>query len=329
MSDHPYSRLTPEAVMDAVESLGFLCDARTFALNSYENRVYQVGIEEDDPLIVKFYRPGRWSKACIQEEHDFLLELQQQELPVIAPLQRNGKTLFEFDGFYFSVFPRQGGYAPEISNDDDLELLGRWLGRLHLIGEQHSFTHRPRISGVADLELAAQQVLSSDIIPSDYIPAYTSLIKDLCAEIQHAYIPSEITHIRLHGDLHSGNLLLRDDCLHLVDFDDCLTGPAMQDIWMLLSGERHEQQQQLAVISEGYELFRPFPAYELPLVESLRTLRIARYAAWLCLRWNDPAFPEAFPWLTSHQFWSQHTLSLREQLAALREPALQLPNFNC
>ncbi|WP_419811605.1 serine/threonine protein kinase [Bacterioplanoides sp.] len=328
MSDHPYSRLTPTAVMDAVESLGFLCDARVFALNSYENRVYQVGIEEQNPLIVKFYRPRRWSKSCIQEEHDFLHELKQQELPVIAPLEINNQTLFEFDGFYFSLFPRQGGHAPEISNEDDLELLGRWLGRLHLIGEKTHFKHRPQIAGVPDLELASQQVLSSGLMPDEYQAAYTSLITDLRQEIQQAYLPQAQTQIRLHGDLHSGNLLLRDENLYLVDFDDCLTGPAMQDIWMLLSGDRYEQQQQLQVICEGYEMFRPFPTNELPLIEALRTLRMIKYAAWLCVRWQDPAFPAAFPWLTSHQFWSQHTLSLREQLAALREPTIQLPNFN-
>lgn len=313
--------------MDAVESLGFFCDARIFALNSYENRVYQVGIEDQPPVIVKFYRPGRWSRACILEEHEFLLELQQQELPVVAPLEYQQQTLFSYDEFLFAVFPRKGGQAPEISDENELELLGRWLGRLHTIGESKTFQARPRIQGAADLEQAAEQVLQSGLMPPDYQAVYRSLVPDLVTELQQHY-PATARNIRLHGDLHPGNLLLRDETLFLVDFDDCLLGPAMQDIWMLLSGGRQEQQQQLMAIAEGYEMFRRFPADELPLVESLRTLRIARYAAWLSQRWQDPAFPAAFPWFTGHQFWSQHILSLREQLAALREPALELPTFN-
>jgi Ser/Thr protein kinase RdoA (MazF antagonist) len=339
MTPHPYSSLTPEAVMDAIESLGYLCDARIFALNSYENRVYQVGIDEQPPLIAKFYRPDRWSREAIQEEHDFLLELQQQELPVVAPLGQRAtqhdtepqalQTLFDHNEFMFALFPRHGGHAPELSNDDDLELLGRWLGRLHLIGEQQSFQHRSAIAGRQDLEHAAQQVLNSGLMPEDYRPAYTSLIADLSNELEQHYDTSSLSYIRLHGDLHSGNLLVRNDEVYLVDFDDCCSGPAMQDIWMLLSGNRDEQQQQLQVISEGYEMFRPFPAAELPLIESLRTLRIVRYAGWLAQRWQDPAFPQAFPWFTGHAFWSQHILALREQLAALREPPLQIASFNC
>ena len=236
-------------------------------------------------------------------------------------------TLFEFEGFYFSVFPRQGGHAPEISNDDDLELLGRWLGRLHNIGESSQFTHRPKIKGAEDLALVAEQVQQSDLMPVDYHTAYRSLLEDLIKEVEQHYQPDNINSIRLHGDLHPGNLLLRNDDLYLVDFDDCLQGPAMQDIWMLLSGDQNEQRQQLMVICEGYEMFRPFPKHELNLIESLRTLRIARYAAWLCQRWDDPAFPQALPWLDSHQFWSQHILSLREQLSALREPAIEMPVF--
>ena len=328
MTSHPYSDLTPEKVMDAIETLGYICDARVFPLNSYENRVYQVGIEEEQPLIAKFYRPGRWSKECIHEEHNFLLELQQQELPVIAPIVVNDTSLFEYSGFYFAIFKRQGGHAPELSSDDDLELLGRWLGQLHNIGSSRSFIHRPTIRGADDLVLAEQQVLSSDLMPPDYNPAYTSLMADLTKELQQRYQPDSFASLRLHGDLHTGNLLLRNEELYMVDFDDCLQGPAMQDIWMLLSGERHEQQQQLMTIAEGYEMFRQFPSQELQLVEALRTLRIARYAAWLCQRWQDPAFPQAFPWLESHQFWSQHILSLREQLAALREPAIELIRFN-
>ncbi len=321
---HPYSLLSQDMVMDAVESLGFYCDARVLPLNSYENRVYQVGIEDEQPLIAKFYRPGRWSKDCIQEEHDFLLELQQDDLPVVAPLLQDGRSLFEHQGFYFALFPRRGGHAPELSNDDDLELLGRWLARLHQAGARQNFGHRPVMQGAADLQLAQQQVLASGLLPDDYRDNYLSITNDLIRLVQQRWQECPATSLRLHGDLHTGNLLLRDELLYMVDFDDCLQGPAMQDIWMLLSGSAAEQQQQLMVIQEGYEMFRPLPVHELPLIEVLRTLRLMKYAAWLCTRWDDPAFPAAFTWFGSHRFWSEHILALREQIAALQEPPLSL-----
>ncbi|AHK16652.1 serine/threonine protein kinase [Thalassolituus oleivorans] len=324
MSSHPYATLTPERVMDAVDSLGYLCDARILALNSYENRVYQVGIEDQLPLIAKFYRPGRWSRAAIAEEHQFLFELEREELPVVAPILHGGESVFEFDGFYFALFPRRGGHAPELSNEDDLELLGRWLGRLHNIGSRKPFAERATIRGGDDIRLAAEQVLKCGLMPDDFRPAYESLIRDLLAHIDQQYPTDKLKTLRLHGDLHTGNLLLREDVLHMVDFDDCIQGPAMQDIWMLLSGDRAEQRQQLMVISEGYEMFRPFPNHELRLIESLRTVRIVRYAAWLSQRWDDPAFPIAFPWFEGHRFWSEHLLSLREQLAALQEEPLSI-----
>ena len=326
-SSHPYSLLTPERVMDATESLGFCCDARVFPLNSYENRVYQIGIEDAQPVIGKFYRPGRWSAEAIQEEHDFLLELAADELPVVAPLVINGRTLFLDDPFYFTLFPRRGGQAPELSSDDDLELIGRWLSRLHQTGSTRPFRHRPAIRGADDLATAATQVLDSGLMPEDYRHNYQALSDDLMRLVSQRYRPETIHSIRLHGDLHPGNLLLRDDVLYMVDFDDCLQGPAMQDIWMLLSGTEQEQRQQLLVIKEGYEMFRPFPLQELALIEVLRTIRIMKYAAWLCSRWEDPAFPVAFPWFDSHRFWSEHILSLREQVAALQEDPLELPVF--
>ena len=323
-TQHPYALLSQDMVMDAVESLGFYCDARVLPLNSYENRVYQVGIEDQLPLIAKFYRPGRWTKACIQEEHDFLLELQQNDLPVVAPVQHQGRSLFEHEGFYFALFPRRGGHAPELSNDEDLELLGRWLARLHQAGARRPFVHRPVMQGAADLRLAQQQVIASGLLPDDYHDNYLSITNDLIRLVQQRWQECPHPSLRLHGDLHTGNLLLRDELLYMVDFDDCLQGPAMQDIWMLLSGNSTEQQQQLLVIQEGYEMFRPLPLQELPLIEVLRTLRLMKYAAWLCTRWDDPAFPLAFTWFGSHRFWSEHLLALREQIAALQEPALTL-----
>jgi len=312
--------------MDAIESLGYLCDARVMALNSYENRVYQVGIEDEQPLIAKFYRPGRWSADSIREEHGFLRELAGGGIPVIAPIEKNGDTLFQHNDFMFALFPRRGGHAPELSSDDDLELIGRWLSRLHNIGADQTFSHRPLVRGSDDIRQAAEQVLSSNQLPDDYREAYESLIRDICAHTDHVHIHDSPT-LRLHGDMHTGNLLLRDEDLWLVDFDDCTQGPAMQDIWMLLSGSREEHRQQLMVIAEGYNMFRSFPAAELPMIETLRTRRIVRHAAWLSQRWDDPAFPAAFPWFGGHRYWSEHLLALREQLAALQEEPLTLPMY--
>ena len=323
-SAHPYTRLTPETVMDAIESLGYLCDARNIVLNSYENRVYQVGIEDDSPLITKFYRPDRWSKQAIEEEHRFCLQLQEDEIPVVAPLLIDGQSLFEWQGFWFAIYPRRGGHAPELTRTDDLELIGRWVARLHQVGGRESFQHRPSQSGASDLAGWAEQVLNSGLMPSDYHAVYQSLIRDLETAVREQFQPEGHRHIRLHGDMHNGNLLLRDEQLYLVDFDDCYQGLAMQDIWMLLSGHRDEQMSQLNAIRRGYEVFRPFPYDELRHIEALRTLRIIKYAAWLCQRWEDPAFPMAFPWLDGHRFWSEHVLTLREQLAGLYNEPLTL-----
>jgi len=326
MSTHPYSALTHEIIMDAIESIGFLCDARILALNSYENRVYQVGIEDKDPLIAKFYRPARWSREAILEEHAFLLELEQEDVPVIAPITINNETLFTYEGFDFALFPRRGGHAPELSSDDDLELIGRWLGRLHNIGASKPFKHRPILTGNDDILIASETVLRSGQLPDDYKNVYESLIRDITAHTSRVDI-SQHPDLRLHGDLHIGNLILRDENLYIVDFDDCVQGPAMQDIWMLLSGSKEEHRQQLMVIAEGYEMFRPFPANELSLAETLCTRRIVRHAAWLAQRWEDPAFPEAFPWFGSHNYWSEHILALREQLGSLQEEPVTLPRF--
>ncbi|MEN9465727.1 MAG: hypothetical protein RL217_1908 [Pseudomonadota bacterium] len=317
LSAHPYDSLSQDCVLDAVEKLGFYSDGRVFPLNSYENRVYQVGIEGEQPIIAKFYRPKRWSAPCIQEELNFLLELQEEDVPVVAPLEHQGSTLHEHQGFYFALFPRRGGHAPELGSHHHLELLGRMLARLHQCGAQQSFKHRPKMQGAEDFIAAQEQLLASGLLPPEYRAAYQSLIKEL-SRLALARWGSPKT-LRLHGDLHLGNLLLRDDNLYVVDFDDCLQGPAMQDIWMLLSGQVQEQRRELEIIAQGYELFRPFPWHETPLIELLRTLRMVRYAAWLALRWQDPAFPEAFPWFASARFWSEHLQTLREQVAVLQE----------
>ena len=328
---HPYQRLSPDTVINAVESIGLLTDMRQYPLNSYENRVYQVGIEEDSPVIVKFYRPNRWSKDTILEEHQFLAELAEEDLPVVAPLEIDGKTLFEYDDFLFSISPRKSGHSPEIANRDQLEYLGRWLARLHQVGNDYHFKHRPIWNGKAELghaqdksiiQQSCETVLKSDLLHDDFRAAYESLCRDLNELVTQQYQPELSDTLRIHGDCHVGNLLWRDEQLYMVDFDDCVQGPAMQDIWMLLSGEREEQLQQLESIRNGYEVFRPFPYHQLKWIEALRTIRLIKHTAWVAERWSDPAFPAAFPWFTGVQYWSSHILSLREQLSAIQEAPL-------
>ncbi len=323
---HPYNDLKPETVIDAVESLGILSDARIFPLNSYENRVYQVGVEEDTPIIAKFYRPYRWSEASILEEHQFSWELFNHELPVVPPIKsEQDKTLHEYNGFQFSIFKRQGGHAPELDNLDSLFLIGRYLGRMHAIGAQTRFQHRPDITvdewGVSSREF----LLSHDFIPRELKIAYETLSQDLISRVSAIWhrLP-DLNTFRVHGDCHGGNMLWRNDLPHFVDFDDCRNGPAIQDIWLLLSGDRHQKTAQLSEIVEGYNEFFDFEPSQLILVEALRTLRIMNYSAWLAKRWDDPAFPHHFPWFNTERYWAEHILELREQLAALDEEPLRL-----
>jgi Ser/Thr protein kinase RdoA (MazF antagonist) len=321
-NEHPFDALTPDLVVDAVESTGRLSDLRIFPLNSYENRVYQVGIEGAAPLIAKFYRPQRWSEASILEEHAFTLELLEAELPVVAPVaDEQGCTLYHFGGFSFTLFPRVGGHVPDLDQPEQLLSLGRILGRTHALGASRPFLHRPRldVEGYAE---ASRTLISAGFIPRELAPAYDSLCDSLLTRLHAIYRPDACTLIRTHGDLHAGNILWRDNALCLVDFDDCRSAPAIQDIWMLLSGERHERIAQLSEIVDGYEEFHDFPRSELRLVEALRTLRIMHHAAWLAQRWHDPAFPRYFPWFNTPRYWSEHILELREQLAALDEEPL-------
>lgn len=329
MTDHPYSQLKPDLILDAVEAYGYQCDGRIFALNSYENRVYQIGIEGQPPLIAKFYRPDRWSKAQIDEEHIFCRELYEAEWPVVPPLkQTNGHTLLQYDKFYFALFEKMGGHAPELDNLNDLEVLGRSLGRLHALGAQHCFSERPEIDVVSFGIKSQQFLLENNFIPSSLKLSYETLSRDLIDIMLTRFNELPYRSIRLHGDCHIGNILWRDDSALFVDFDDCRSGPAVQDLWMLLSGEQHEQQIQLDSILEGYEMFHDFDNRELSLIESLRTLRLMNYAAWLARRWTDPAFTLAFPWFNTECYWDEHILSLREQFALLQEPPLQRISFN-
>lgn len=325
-TEHPFARLSPDMVIDAVESSGLISDARVLALNSYENRVYQVGIEGAQPVIAKFYRPQRWSTSQILEEHDFALELANLEIPVVPPkLSEDGRSLLEFEGFRFALFERRGGHAPELDNLDNLLVMGRFLGRLHQAGAMRPFQTRPELSLELFAEQSAAFLLEHDFLPASLMAAYESLSQDLISRMQS--IRQEMVQpalLRIHGDCHVGNVLWRDETPHFVDLDDCMTGPAIQDLWMLLSGSRQQRMKQVAELVEGYNEFFHFNQAELPLVESLRTMRLMHYSAWLARRWDDPAFPLSFPWFNTEKYWAGHILELREQLAALDEPPLHI-----
>ncbi len=324
--EHPYSALTPDVVIDSVESTGMLSDARIFPLNSYENRVYQVGIEESLPVIAKFYRPFRWSDAQILEEHAFTYELADLEIPVVAPIaNETGNSLFHYNGFAFALYPRKGGYAPELDDLDNLLILGRFIGRIHAVGAKTIFTTRPTL----DIESFGHQsvafLLENDFIPMELFTAYSTLARDLLEKVVRRFASvGKTKKIRLHGDCHIGNVLWRDNAPHFVDFDDARNGPAIQDLWMLLCGDRESQTAQISEIVEGYNEFFDFNPIELQLIEPLRTLRIMNYSAWIARRWTDPAFPHNFPWFNTQRYWSDHILQLREQFSAMDEEPLRL-----
>jgi Ser/Thr protein kinase RdoA (MazF antagonist) len=322
-SAHPYDDLTPDVILDAVETHGVRCTGELMALNSYENRVYRVGIEDSAPIAVKFYRPGRWSDEAILEEHRFTSMLMQHEIPVVAPTpDDDDNTLSVHRSFRFTIFPWQPGRVPELNRPEDFAIVGRYLGRLHALGRTEAFAHRPTITLESFGTEAVTYLRSNGFIPAHLEPAYDSLTAQLLERIEEYLAATDATLIRLHGDCHLGNLLWTETGPHIVDFDDCRMGPAVQDLWMLLAGERGEQEHQLANVLAGYTEFCDFNMAELRLIESMRTLRMLHYSAWLAQRWDDPAFPMAFPWFNTTRYWEEHVLSLREQQAALAEPPL-------
>ncbi|MEX2132106.1 MAG: serine/threonine protein kinase [Pseudohongiellaceae bacterium] len=325
-SSHPYTSLTPDVVLAALESAGYETDARIMALNSYENRVYQIGIEGAKPVIAKFYRPGRWTDMQIQEEHDFAAELVDLEIPVAAPLRSaNGSSLHCHMEFRFAVFPCIAGRQPDMDFQDNLKVMGRYIGRVHLAGVETRFQKRGTLSVNNMAVTPREYLLSEDFIPPELIPAYESITAQLIDRIGQLFKSYTNQHYqRIHGDCHLGNVLWLDGVPHFVDFDDTQMGPVVQDIWMLLSGDRDQMQAQLLQVITGYNDFYRFPERQLELVESLRTLRIIHYAAWLARRWQDPAFPRSFPWFNTGRYWSDHVLEIREQLAALDEEPLRL-----
>jgi Ser/Thr protein kinase RdoA (MazF antagonist) len=332
---HPYSRLTPDVVLNSLDALGLRCDGRLLALNSYENRVYQVGLDEG-MVVAKFYRPGRWSEAQILEEHAFTLELDRAEIPVVAPLAfangthgKSAATLPQSEGFRFAVFPRRGGRAPELEDENVLVWLGRFIGRIHGVGSAARYKHRPHLDIASFGEEPRDYLLRSGVIPADLLEPWKQVSALALEGVRHAYDRAgDVAVIRTHGDCHPSNVLWTPDNgnapggPHFVDLDDSRMAPAVQDLWMLISGDRQSMGRQLGRILEGYEDFAEFDDRELHLVEALRTLRLIHYSAWLAHRWDDPAFPIAFPWFDTPRYWQDRILELREQVSALQEPAL-------
>ncbi len=318
-----YAALTPDCVLNALESLGLRSDGRLLALNSYENRVYQIGMEDGPALVAKFYRPARWTDSAILEEHAFVQELVEREIPVVPALVFAGKTLHSFEGFRFSVFNKHGGRAPELEDRHTLEWMGRFLGRIHAIGALAPFQHRPALNIASFGTAPRDYLLANNFIPVDLAAAYFSVAEQALENVRHCYERAgDVRSLRLHGDCHAGNVLWTDDGPHFVDFDDSRMGPAVQDLWMLLSGERADMVRQLSDVLAGYEDFYEFDPRELHLVEALRTLRLIHYSAWLAQRWEDPAFKQAFPWFNTQRYWQDRILELREQIALMQEPPL-------
>lgn len=329
MNDTPYRDLTPTTLLGAIDALGLRTDGSVTPLNSFENRVYQFGIEDDAPVVAKFYRPGRWSDAAIDEEHAFVAELRRAELPCVAPITRDGITLFRHAGFRYAVFPREAGRPPNVEDPAVLRVLGHALGRMHAVGASRPFVHRERLTVAAFGRDAVEFLVASGFVDADLLAAYEAVARQLVERIEP--VLADGNGIRIHGDCHLGNLLMRDDAdaplgarPNFVDFDDTVTGPPIQDLWMLLAGDATERSRQLRELASAYEAFHDFQARSVLLIEPLRALRMLHHAAWIGRRWADPAFPAAFPAFGETSYWGAHILALKEQLAALDEPPLSI-----
>ena len=325
-SAHYYQDLTPAVVLDAIEQQGFEPSGHLLALNSYENRVYQIGLEQGGFIIGKFYRQPRWSDAAIQEEHHFTLELAEQELPVIAPLKNaKGQTLFHHQSFRFALYPRCGGHRPDLESPESLEQIGRLLGRMHAIGRQSSFAHRPRLTVEAFGHDAIRHLRQSALVPPEAAHNFFAAAEALVEAIeQHMTALGTFPMQRLHGDFHAGNLLQNPDGLFVVDLDDCMMGPVVQDLWLLLDGDPETMKKQLVPLLNGYETFASFDIGQLGLIECLRGLRLLHYNAWIARRWDDPTFPHHFPWFASPRHWEDQMIDLRQQMERLQNPIPKL-----
>ncbi|MBF0174340.1 MAG: serine/threonine protein kinase [Magnetococcales bacterium] len=319
----PYNDLQPDLILNAVESVGYRCDGHLLGLNSYENRVYQIGLEDAPPVVAKFYRPQRWSDAAIIEEHLFSRELADLEIDAVAPLDVHDRTLHEFHGFRFALYPRRGGRTPDLEHLEILERLGRFLGRIHAAAVVRSFHHRPTLDARSFGIEPSHYLLESHWIPPEWSQKYRALIAELLPLIDAGFQRAAPFHpIRLHGDCHSGNMLWTETGPCFVDFDDARMGPPIQDLWMCLSGTREERTVQMQAMLAGYRQFHDFELRQLHLVEPLRTLRMIHHTAWIARRWTDPAFPLAFPWFAEGRFWENHLMALHEQISLMEEPPL-------
>lgn len=330
----PYGDLTPDLTLDALEAFGQRVDGRLLTLNSYENRVFQVGLDGGSFVVAKFYRPGRWSDAQILEEHAFAQELADAEVPAVPPLALHvdaqaargpaavsgtPPTLGHFGGHRLSVSPRRGGRSPELDDPDVLRWLGRFLARLHAVGARSAFVHRTRLDVQQVGRAARQWLLDHDAIPLDQRSSWLSAADQALDLAQAAFDRIDgLRWRRTHGDCHPGNVLWTPEGPHFVDLDDACMAPAVQDLWMLVSGDPQERQVQLGALMDGYESVADFDWRELTLIEPLRTLRLVHHSAWLARRWSDPAFPAAFPWFESGSYWGQQTSLLRQQIDLLQ-----------
>lgn len=318
-----YTGLSPDIILQAIDSCGFTSSGRMLALNSYENRVYRVELEDARPLVAKFYRPGRWSDEAIREEHAIAEEYVAADIPVVAPMRVAGETLFAYEGYRYALYPLQGGRWPELNQSEDLVWCGRFIARIHMVGKKQPFAYRGAISIARMGQESSQYLLQRNFIPEYLHQSYESLCADLIRQIEHCFhAAGKVQTLRIHGDCHRGNILWTDAGPHFVDLDDCCTGPAIQDLWMLLAGDRNEISEQMCDLLEGYNEFANFDLRELHLIEALRSLRMMYYAAWLARRWEDAAFPQAFPWFNTTRYWEDHVLELREQLSRMQEPVL-------
>jgi len=324
-----FAELSPDCILDALQSVGVQGDGRLLALNSYENRVYQVGVEDSQPVVAKFYRSARWTDAAILEEHAFVQTLADGEIPVVpALLLAENKSLHHFSGFRFAIFSKHGGRAPDLDQPGVLEWIGRFIGRIHAVGALEVFEQRATLDIESFGIEPSTYLLNNHFIPAGLEEVYRGVVSQALDGVQRCFERAgDVTSLRLHGDCHLGNVLWTDAGPHFVDFDDSRMGPAVQDIWMMLSGDRAEMAKQINDFLAGYECFYDFNPKELYLVEALRTLRLIHYAAWIARRWDDPAFPIAFPWFNTQRYWQDRILELREQIALMDEPPLLQGNF--